>query len=60
MLTTIIYRSHICDDVPVKALETMVAAAELQIVKTDNPTSRGSCCLTARTFFSCSKGQSKT
>lgn len=28
MLTTIIYRSHICDDVPVKALETMVAAAD--------------------------------
>ncbi|MEZ6876702.1 diguanylate phosphodiesterase [Enterobacter sp. KBR-315C3_2022] len=27
MLTTIIYRSHICDDVPVKALEDMVAAA---------------------------------
>ncbi|WP_283380032.1 BLUF domain-containing protein, partial [Pseudomonas aeruginosa] len=24
----IIYRSHICDDVPVKALETMVAAAD--------------------------------
>ena len=47
MLTTIIYRSHICDDVPVKALETMVAAADS---KTDNPTSRGSCCLTARTF----------
>ena len=27
MLTTIIYRSHICEDVPVKALEEMVAAA---------------------------------
>jgi len=27
MLTTIIYRSHICADVPVKALEDMVAAA---------------------------------
>ena len=27
MLTTIIYRSHICEDVPVKALEAMVAAA---------------------------------
>jgi len=27
MLTTIIYRSHICEDVPVKALEDMVAAA---------------------------------
>ena len=27
MLTTIIYRSHICEDVPVKALENMVAAA---------------------------------
>ncbi|MCX8302361.1 diguanylate phosphodiesterase [Enterobacter pseudoroggenkampii] len=27
MLTTIIYRSHICEDVPVKALESMVAAA---------------------------------
>ncbi len=27
MLTTIIYRSHICEDVPVKALEVMVAAA---------------------------------
>ena len=29
MLTTIIYRSHLCDDVPVKALESMVAAANL-------------------------------
>ncbi|MER0126907.1 MULTISPECIES: diguanylate phosphodiesterase [Franconibacter] len=27
MLTTIIYRSHICDDVPVKTLEEMVATA---------------------------------
>ncbi len=27
MLTTIIYRSHLCDDVPVNALEDMVAAA---------------------------------
>ncbi len=27
MLTTIIYRSHMCDDVPVKLLEDMVAAA---------------------------------
>ncbi|MEH0885543.1 diguanylate phosphodiesterase [Enterobacter sp. UNJFSC 003] len=27
MLTTIIYRSHICEDVPVKALEKMVEAA---------------------------------
>ncbi|HAS1784850.1 TPA: diguanylate phosphodiesterase [Enterobacter cloacae] len=27
MLTTIIYRSHICEDVPVKTLEDMVAAA---------------------------------
>ncbi|MGF3809905.1 diguanylate phosphodiesterase [Enterobacter mori] len=27
MLTTIIYRSHICEDVPVEALEEMVAAA---------------------------------
>ncbi|GAL58138.1 blue light and temperature-regulated antirepressor YcgF [Pseudescherichia vulneris NBRC 102420] len=27
MLTTIIYRSHLCDDVPVKMLEEMVAAA---------------------------------
>ena len=27
MLTTIIYRSHICDDVSFKSLESMVAAA---------------------------------
>ncbi|WP_024553251.1 diguanylate phosphodiesterase [Franconibacter helveticus 513] len=30
MLTTIIYRSHICDDVPVKKLEEMVATANLK------------------------------
>lgn len=30
MLTTIIYRSHLCNDVPVKALESMVAAANLK------------------------------
>ncbi|HBI08792.1 MAG TPA: diguanylate phosphodiesterase [Franconibacter pulveris] len=30
MLTTIIYRSHICDDVPVKTLEEMVATANLK------------------------------
>lgn len=30
MLTTIIYRSHFCDDVPVKALESMVAAASIK------------------------------
>lgn len=30
MLTTIIYRSHLCHDVPVKALEGMVAAANLR------------------------------
>ncbi|SNY70269.1 diguanylate phosphodiesterase [Enterobacter sp. CC120223-11] len=30
MLTTIIYRSHFCDDVPVKALESMVAAASVK------------------------------
>ena len=47
MLTTIIYRSHICEDVPVKALESMVAAANN---KTGKPTSRGSCCLTAHIF----------
>ncbi|MGU3412707.1 diguanylate phosphodiesterase [Enterobacteriaceae bacterium C34A] len=29
MLTTIIYRSHFCDDVPFKALESMVAAANI-------------------------------
>ncbi|MFG6652957.1 diguanylate phosphodiesterase [Scandinavium sp. M-37] len=29
MLTTIIYRSHLCDNVPFKALEGMVAAANL-------------------------------
>lgn len=30
MLTTIIYRSHLCHDVPVKALEGMVAAANIK------------------------------
>lgn len=30
MLTTLIYRSHFCDDVPVKALESMVAAASIK------------------------------
>lgn len=30
MLTTIIYRSHLCDTVPVKALAEMVAAANLK------------------------------
>ncbi len=47
MLTTIIYRSHICEDVPVKALEEMVAAANRKI---GTPMSRGSCCLTAHIF----------
>ncbi|MRS15996.1 EAL domain-containing protein [Enterobacteriaceae bacterium RIT691] len=35
MLTTIIYRSHLCDDVPVKALESMVAAANLKNGRAD-------------------------
>jgi len=30
MLTTIIYRSHLCENVPVKALEEMVAAANIK------------------------------
>ncbi len=35
MLTTIIYRSHICEAVPVKALENMVAAANIKNRQSD-------------------------
>lgn len=57
MLTTIIYRSHICDDVPVKALETMVAAADSKNRQSDVT---GILLFNGTHFFSCSKGQSKT
>ncbi|MBL5883885.1 diguanylate phosphodiesterase [Lelliottia aquatilis] len=35
MLTTIIYRSHLCENVPVKALEEMVAAANIKNGESD-------------------------
>lgn len=35
MLTTIIYRSHLRDDVPVKALESMVADANIKNNRAD-------------------------
>lgn len=35
MLTTLIYRSHLCDNVPVKALKEMVAAANIKNSESD-------------------------
>ena len=35
MLTTLIYRSHLCDNVPVKALQEMVAAANIKNGESD-------------------------
>ena len=35
MLTTLIYRSHLCDNVPVKALQEMVAAANIKNSESD-------------------------
>lgn len=52
MLTTIIYRSHLRDDAPLKALEDMVTAANL---KTGDPMLRGFYSLMAATFSNCLK-----
>ena len=52
MLTTIIYRSHLRDDAPLKALEDMVAAANL---KTGDLMLRGFYSLTVATFSNCLK-----
>lgn len=49
MLTTIIYRSHICDNVSIKSLESMVAEAN---VKNSQENVSGILLLTAPTFFS--------
>lgn len=57
MLTTIIYRSHICEDVPVKALEKMVAAANS---KNRQSNVTGILLFNGTHFFNCSKGQSNT
>lgn len=57
MLTTIIYRSHICEDVPVKALEAMVAAANS---KNRQSNVTGILLFNGTHFFSCLKGQWNT
>lgn len=57
MLTTIIYRSHLCDDVPVKALESMVAAANLTNGRADVT---GILLFNGTHFFSCLKALMKT
>lgn len=57
MLTTIIYRSHICEDVPVKALEVMVAAANS---KNQQSNITGILLFNGTHFFSCLKGQWNT
>ncbi len=57
MLTTIIYRSHLRDDVPVKALESMVADAN---IKNNRADVTGSCYSTAPTFSSYLKALKRT
>lgn len=57
MLTTIIYRSHICEDVPVKALENMVAAANS---KNRQSSVTGILLFNGTHFFNCLKGLRKT
>ncbi|VDZ60913.1 Blue light- and temperature-regulated antirepressor YcgF [Citrobacter freundii] len=52
MLTTIIYRSHLRDDAPLKALEDMVTAAN---IKTGDLMLRESYSLTVTTFSNCLK-----
>jgi len=54
MLTTIIYRSHLHDHVPVKTLEDMVAKANS---KNKTSTLPASYCLTVCIFSSCWKGR---
>jgi hypothetical protein len=57
MLTTIIYRSHICEDVPVKALEAMVAAANR---KNRQSNVTGILLFNGTHFFNCLKGRWST
>lgn len=57
MLTTIIYRSHICEDVPVKALEAMVAAANR---KNRQSNVTGILLFNGTHFFNCWKGRLST